>query len=444
MADKKPDLSDLKARLGLTKPGPTSGPPAGPPGAAGSSPAGGPPVAAGPPGASGAPTNSGPAYAGPPSAGPPAGGPAAFAATSAGPPPSGPPTAGPPSAGPRARTGTAPPRSSAPAASGAPMSSAGVSVSMDIPLAPGDTRGLESGKSFSVPVIGAMAVCFVVGMAIMWAAMSSVNANALVAMQEEDAINVRDAVKPKVQNFQELAQKITTMDPNAPDGALATELAAADFVVPGAILSTVRVPLPGSVTDSVAGYAADSYMLKALLDEHVRLTNKADKEELEQILKGNEAVQNNKAFAVMFDHQDVVKNSKAEDYQPKRGRLVGVRDFKDETKKYEIEFLGSGNLGEVDPQQIIPIDTAQILKSSGQNALSRYQFRVRNLRFHATKMANYTPNLLDSLDSAASGEPAGGAAEAPAEAAPAPEPEPEPEPAAEPEKAEEPAEAPSE
>lgn len=308
----------------------------------------------------------------------------------------------------------------------------------------GAAKGLESGKTFSPPVIGAMAACFVIGIALMWAAMSSANANALVAMQEEDAVNIRDAVKPKLDNFQELNEKILQMDATTPNPELAAELAKADFVVPGAILSTVRVPLPGSVTDSVAGYAADSYMLKSLLEEHDRLTNKADKEELDEILKGNEAIQNNKAFAVVFDPQDVIKNSGSEDYQPKRGQLVGIRDFKEESKKYEIEILGAGRLGEVEPQKIIPIETSQILKSGGQNALSRYQYRVRNLKYHATKIANYVPNLRDSLESAASGEMGEAASEAPAEAAPAAAPEaaPEAEPAEEP--AAEPAADPSE
>ena len=224
-------------------------------------------------------------------------------------------------------------------------------------------------RSTLIAMIAAMVVTFLVGIAVMYALMSSVNANALVAMQEEDAANLAKAATPKIQAFQEVAEKIAKLDASAPNGALATELASAEFVIPGSILSNVRVPLPAGVTDSVTGYAVDSAQLKALLEEHARQINKVDQEELEQILKGSEAVQNNRAFAVIYDYEDVIKNASSEDYQPKRGVLVGVRDFKKESKKYEIEFLEQLLLGE----HAIAVGQ-QIPKQSHRSRLERDDF----------------------------------------------------------------------
>ena len=63
-------------------------------------------------------------------------------------------------------------------------------------------------------------------------------------------------------------------------------------------------------------------------------------------------------------------------------------------------------------------DAVCLCVSMGQSTLTAID--------HAAKIANYAPNLLDSLDSAAAGDTGEAAAEAPAEEAPAAAPEPEP------------------
>ncbi len=263
---------------------------------------------------------------------------------------------------------------------------------------------MDQGSAFSKSAIGLATVTFIVGIALMWATMSSVNANQLLSMQEEDAQKLTTAVKPKVQEFIDISDEIMEMSYTAPNLELAEKLGKAEFAIPGGILASVRVPLSGGLTDSVAQYAADSAMLKTMLQDHQRMTAKVDKEEITQILNGEEAVKNNKAFGVVYDVQDVMKNADSEDYQPKRATLVGVRDFKEDEKKYEIEYLSSGKLAFSEPKNLILLDKAQILKAGGQNALTRYTNRVKNIKYQTDKMKKYAPSLLESLERAASGE----------------------------------------
>lgn len=277
------------------------------------------------------------------------------------------------------------------------------------------------------------AICAVVGIVFGVAFMSGQNASALLEMQTEDAQKLQEAVKPKVDEFQTVVEKISKMNSNTPDATLANELAEYDFVVPGAILASVRIPLPAGATDTVSQFAADTQHLKTLIDDHKRLTTKVDAEEIQAILENNKALQDNRAFAVMYDVDDVRKNSEGEKYQPKPGRLVGVKDYNQEKNVYEIEFLGAGRTGEVTPEKIVPIETSQILKTGGQNAMQRYSWRVRNLKYYANKINGYVDSMQNSLATAASGDMEA-VPPAPAVAAPAEEP------AAEPPAAEEPAE----
>lgn len=248
------------------------------------------------------------------------------------------------------------------------------------------------------------AICLVVGIVFGVAFMSGQNASRLLEMRTEDARSLRDAVKPKVADFQAVAEKIQKMNSDTPNGELAKELAEEDFALPGSALAAVRIPLPGGVTDTVAQFAADTKELQTALDEHARLTNKVDAEEIKAILENNEALQENRAFGVIYDVEDVRKSSAEDNYQPKRGRLVGVKDYDKENNQYVIELLGSGEERKVPPEKIIPLEVKEILKTGGQNALARYKWRVRNLKYLAGKISKYTGSMQDSLNVAADGD----------------------------------------
>jgi hypothetical protein len=285
----------------------------------------------------------------------------------------------------------------------------------------GGDKSIDEGSVFSPKMLVIFAICLVVGIVFGVAFMSGQNANALLEMRTADAKKLRDAVKPKIADFNSVAEKIGKMSSDSPDGELAKELAAVDFALPGAALASVRIPLPGSVTDTVAQFAADTKELQTALDEHARLTNKVDAEEIKALLENNKALQENKAFGVIYDVEDVRKNSDKDNYQPKRGRLVGVKDYDKENNQYVIELLGSGDERKVPPEKIVPLEVKEILKTGGQNALHRYKWRVRNIKYLASKISKYSDSLQESLDRTASGEMDSPGAAPAAEEAPAEE-----------------------
>lgn len=299
-------------------------------------------------------------------------------------------------------------------------------MSMDIMS--GGGQDIDKVQVFSPKMFVLFAICGVVGIVFGVAFMSGQNANALLEIRKNDAKSLAKTATPKIAEFDSVVEDVKKLDPNIPDPDLAKKLAETDFALPGSVLSTVTIPLPGSATDLVAQYTADTTHLKTLLDHHARMTTKVDSEELEQLAENNKALEGNKAFGILFDAEHVRKNSESEKYVPKEGRLVGVKDFDKEKNVFQVEFLGSGNEGEVPPEKFIPISVTQILKSGGQNALSRHQKRVRNIQYYTKKIDDYTGNIVDALDAAAAGDESAPAA---VDSEPAAEPEPQPEPAEE-------------
>ena len=271
-------------------------------------------------------------------------------------------------------------------------------------------------------MIGALVVAAVIGAVFSWALNSSLTANQLIEIQENDAMRLRDAVKPRVAAFEELATKINSMSNSAPQFDLVEELSKAEFAVAGSILTTVTIPLPGTTMDNVANYAADTIQLQQMISDHRRYTNDVDKEELLKLIEDNKAVQENMGFGVLINPETIAENYKKDDYRPPMGMLVGVKSMVEDQKRVEITILPAGDVRQVPYAEFVGLDPSAILKAGGQNALARHSLRVRNLKFQVHKISQYTTAMLDSLEVASGGE-AGSAPAAPA-AAPAEEPEP--------------------
>ncbi len=287
---------------------------------------------------------------------------------------------------------------------------AGNAASASIDLSAIGGGGFEAGKTFSAPVIGALVVATFIGAAFMWAIMSSWNANQLLEIQQNDAIKLRDAARPKIAAFTELAEKIAKMPTVSPDFDAADALTTADFAISGAVLSNVTIPLPGTTTDSVSTYAADSAQLKQMLADHKRYTNGVDRDELTKLMEDNKAVEENAGFGIVINPQAIADKWDKDDYRPQMGTLVGFKKVIEESKKVEIAILPAGDIRQVPLNEFIPIDKAQILKAGGQNAMQRYAYRVKNIKFQANKISQYTESLLTSLDIAAGNAPAAAAA----------------------------------
>lgn len=410
MTEKKPDLSDLKARLGLNKPGAAPPPGATPPAG---SPSVGPQGSSTPapnvtpsqglaaiPGAPQGPSSQGPVSGLPPGLGAPSQAqptapqaqapPQAQIPPQAQAPPQGfgpPPGAAPPTAAPRPAPA---PKKTVPVPAPSNLS-ADISIGNDIDAAP----------VFSKGTLVLFAICLVVGSVFGYAASTTMYTNEINSARSADAQKILDVVKPKVEAFREAIPKIAALSETAPDFE-ATKAIGTEFALDGSPLGGPRVLIGQAAIDSVMTYAIESQMLAAMLKEHERLTN-ADREEIEQLAKDNEILEN-QFFGVTFDYVHALKNGGEANYVPKEGRLViGRGPVEGDSSKIKIELPGSGQESEVAIQGYIPIGKQQIMRSAGQNALTRYQSRVRQIKFQSQKIEKALEGVTASLQAVVEG-----------------------------------------
>lgn len=408
----KPDLSDLKARLGLKKPSPAktaqstqdsaqavaerAPAPAGP--ARSQPPAGGPPLKAqgGPPATSAPPSATGPAPGGPPT-----------------------PAAGPPQSmtGPPAGVGPGPAASPPPAAQPEPApiaEAASASTtsarqpSMDVSFDADDFKTSGGAGVFSPKFLGLFVILLVIGLIFGWAAASSGNSSKLYNSQTADALRIQEALESKIANFEEANSTISKLSASEIDFEAAASLAKADFAIDGNVIKGDRLLLGASLIDKITGYTVDSNMLKTMLAEHDRMTNKVDRKELEELKENNELLDKDR-FAILFNYDYLAKNSGNDNYVPgSDNRLVTVTSMeKDEEGRIEVALLNSGETANVHVQNILPLEKDEILKTSGPDALARYKSRVEHIKHAAAQLDNRTSPLMSNLKQVSSRDKAG-------------------------------------
>lgn len=379
----KPDLSDLKARLGLKKPSaaqPTQGSQDSAQAVAERAPAAGGPRAFPPPaGVPSGPPGGAPAPAGVPS-GPPVG------AAPAGPPP-----------------GAAPAPRPAPAPAPAPQPRE-VSVEPAAPrVAPSnivlDEEDLKAAgdATFSPMVLGLLGVVLVVGVGFGWAASSSLNNSSVYNAQTEDGARLHTALQPKIEEFNKAKAMVAQLSPDSPDFEAAEALSKFDFAVDSNLLGGGRLLLGPKLIGELTGYNVDSAMLTEMLVDHHNMTNNVDKKELELIQQNSEVLDKDQ-FAVLFDYRHLSTTSGSDDYSPRPGRLVTVTSLeKDEEGKVEVEFLNSSSTAKTLLQGLLPLQKSDILKSSGPDALQRYKQRVERIKVMTERVDNRVNPLMTDL-----------------------------------------------
>ncbi|MFU8806784.1 MAG: hypothetical protein ACNA8W_23460, partial [Bradymonadaceae bacterium] len=127
-----------------------------------------------------------------------------------------------------------------------------------------------------------------------------------------------------------------------------------------------------------------------------------DKEELTQLLEGNDILENSR-FAALFDFRHALSQGGDDGYVPRMGRLVTVSDVTpNENKEVEVVYLNSTRTDQVEIQGLIPLQRGNVLATAGDTALQRYERRVKEIKTLTAKMNEYTPRMLDQLDELAS------------------------------------------
>jgi hypothetical protein len=419
----KPDLSDLKARLGL-KPGAKEeaaapqGPPAGvtpsapPPGIG----AGGPPSAQRVPGPVSGPI-SGPAAAAAAAAAAQQQA-AQQAAQLAAQQAYAPPVAAPPPAAMRPPAAAMKPK---PAPEPAPVV---YDAGPEIPLG--------KDKTFEPKTLALFGIMLAVGLFFGYASSQTLHFRKLSADRQRDALKVHDSLKPPIDTMtNELLPAIAKLDPSKPDYEAAGKLALVEFIPDPGALGGNQILIGSSNVYNITQTMGKAMALRELLKQHNELTNKTDKKELEDLMANNAVLQTNDSFAVIFNYKSIIEalgqtrgDAKAASagYVPPAGRLVTFarQDISPEGD-IKVKFAGSNSESVSPIFGVVVVDKNEMLKSGGQNALARYSRRVQTLKFYAKDLENTSNGLLTGLKQIAEGGevPGPGAAPADAPAAPA-------------------------
>lgn len=231
--------------------------------------------------------------------------------------------------------------------------------------------------------------------------------NQIDEARSTDAMKLAEAVEPRVNTFlTEVHPAIQKLSETSVDFEAADALAKKEFSVTGNVFSNNRLLLGPVAIDNVTSYAVDTTLLKTMLNEHARMTTKVDREELEQLEKDNKVLEN-EYFGVVFDYKYILSRGGDENYTPKPGQLVvakGQPEGEDGKGKVNVEFLGTAQPRAVELQGFIPLSKAQILKSGGGNAMTRYQKRARQIKFQSSKIAKYAEGVPVSLKKVAEPE----------------------------------------
>ncbi|MFU8807060.1 MAG: hypothetical protein ACNA8W_24850, partial [Bradymonadaceae bacterium] len=180
---------------------------------------------------------------------------------------------------------------------------------------------------FSGPILVVLGAVLVGGLLFGWLFATSSHHRQIDNARTADAQKIHEGLKPVVGNFQEGATAINALNPAQVNFEAAEALSKLNFAVSGQILGGNRILLGPEIIDSVTSYITDSAMLSAMLAEHNRLTNVVDKEEIQALLDGNEALEGSH-WAALFDFRHALRHGGDENYMPRLGRLVTLTDVK--------------------------------------------------------------------------------------------------------------------
>lgn len=226
-----------------------------------------------------------------------------------------------------------------------------------------------------------------------------------------DAARLLEIVKPRAEKIQTLAAAIDRSDGVAPDAELLKNFEAQDFILEPEEIAQNRLLLGPERTTLLIKYSADSKLLSQMLKRHILLTTKTDQKELEDLATQNQAL-NAAGFAVIFDGEGFVEafQSKKGAFTPKKGNLVvfdSQEPFEKEKEPHlKVRYPSTGRELEIPIKNMLLLEGNEIVKSSGPNALVRYQARHKEIQLKLKEMAQYADTLTTQLDELAKKPPA--------------------------------------
>jgi len=349
---------------------------------------------------------------GPPGAGPPGG-------------QQGPPGGGPPGAGPGGAAGGADDalELTEPAddrgAADAPSSGIEDDLSLD------DDLSIEEEDTFSTTVLALMAAILVVGVVFGYFAAESLRNRALYQARTDDASTILEEMRPKLENFQTVFETVQQMDPGKVQYEKAKTLADTDVALKPSVLPGNRLLLGRELTGLLTRYMVDSQQLASLLQDHNRMTNQVDREELEELRGRDGEKVSEEVYGIVFDYRSLVQNVRRTGFVPSQGRLArleGLPGQKDDEEggnsddeeggdedgeeipegQVRFELLNGTESGTVATQSVIPISRQQMRSAvSGKNAFERYRQRMGQIARLTEEINGYSERLVNRFESMA-------------------------------------------
>lgn len=225
-----------------------------------------------------------------------------------------------------------------------------------------------------------------------------------------DAQRLNELVKPRSERIQSLAAAVERSDGLSPDPELLKQMENLDFVLAPEEIAQGRLLLGPERTTLLIKFAADTKHLSQLFKQHTLLTNRTDKKELEE-LANNSTTAQEANFGIIFNGEGFVKAYQAKgDSAPTEGKMVVFdqqQPFeKDGALHLKVRYPSSGREIEVPIKNMVLLDKAEIVRSSGPNAQVRYQRRHQQIAAKLKEMSQYSDTLVTKLDELAQSEPA--------------------------------------
>ncbi|MFB6351932.1 MAG: hypothetical protein ABEK29_09125 [Bradymonadaceae bacterium] len=268
----------------------------------------------------------------------------------------------------------------------------------DVDLGGDEDFGLDE-STFSTPVYVMLGVVLVIGLVFGLLIRSSLYQRSIYSMQTEQAKQVLDAVEPKAKAFDQAKNIIQGLDSEKVEYDKVKKLGELNVAVDMSVISTNRLFLGGDRMAMLTSYIVKAQKLQNLIQEHDRLTNKADKKELEKIVgSAEEQAKKDVTYAAAFNFSRYKNAITSKNYKPSTGKLITIpdmEDIKDGKVKYTLPNSSRG--GRIDIRGVIPISKGDMLTVGGENAFGRYQHRIKKLKHLVEKMSGRSKALVQKL-----------------------------------------------
>lgn len=256
-------------------------------------------------------------------------------------------------------------------------------------------------------MIGLIVGALVLGVVFGLIGMSSFKAREMYQARTKQAQQVLDVLRPKVEKFREAQKIIEELDQEMVEYEKAKKLGELEIAIDMSDIASSNLLLGGERTTMLTSYIAKAQQLQELMRAHDRKTNEDDTKELKKIAgdKKEQKENKDKQYAAVFNFNQYKRSITREDYKPGTGKLVTVSGL-DEPEKGKVQYTipGSDEGGKVDIRGVIPLSRGDLLTAGGENAFSRYQTRVKELKLLAKKLGQRPDSLVKKLEELAERE----------------------------------------